>query len=236
MRHLGLLLLICSSVMAGFDGFTEAQWIHVHRIAKAIHYVQPKLDESKVIEYAVGIFRAATRFQVEPSVIISIAQQETSFREDLPEGAAGELGICQVLKRWIHHPGFRQVFPNAKEKDFMRPEKSFHFAAWILSQLKLEGSEDKLPYWSFYNARKYHNRYRYFLAVGRYLKVLRSHEKDFTAPATERAIASIPTSGSKKWQPQPKKKPVVVAMRSPENSVISELERAFNGTHLKKGL
>lgn len=62
----------------------------VVKIARAISVVQPTLDDGKYLEYALGIYRASKKYNVEPSVLISITKQETSFREDLPEGAAGD--------------------------------------------------------------------------------------------------------------------------------------------------
>lgn len=159
----------------------------VLKIARAIQVVNKRLEDHKYLEYSVGIYRAAIRYNIEPSVLIAITQQETGFRENLPEGRAGEQGICQVLKSWLQNTKFKAEFRGAKPNDFHRPSKAFQFAAWILSDLKSRISKGTLPYWSFYNANKFHNRFKYFLAVNRYIAMLKQNEHLFD----DRAIAAV---------------------------------------------
>lgn len=158
----------------------------VLKIARAIQVVNTRLEDHKYLEYSVGIYRAAIKYNIEPSVLIAITQQETGFRENLPEGKSGERGICQVLKDWLQNSKFREEFKNAKLSDFSRPSKAFQIAAWILSDLKIRISKGTLPYWSFYNANKFHNRFKYFLAVNRYIAMLKQNEHLFD----DRAIAA----------------------------------------------
>ena len=150
----------------------------VMRIAKAISVVQPFLEEGKYLEYAYGIHKAALRYDIEPEVLISITQQETGFREDLPEGKAGERGICQIRKMWIKQPKFRAEFRKATIRDLHRPSKAFLFAAWILKGLKDNAISAKqtLPYWSFYNSVRFENRFKYFLAVNKNVSMLKKFE------------------------------------------------------------
>lgn len=152
---------------------------NVLKIARGIKVVHPRLKDKKYLEYALGIYRAAIKYQIEPSVLIAITQQETAFRPNLPEGKAGERGICQVLKGWLKNPKFRTEFRNATLADFSEPAKSFQFAAWILADLKKRVKSKTLPYWSYYNANKFHNRFKYFLRVNRYVAALKKNEHLF---------------------------------------------------------
>lgn len=155
----------------------------VVKIARAINVVQPRLDDGKYLEYALGIYRASMKYNIEPSVLIAITQQETGFREGLPEGAAGEQGICQILKSWLNNPKFKAEFKTATLKDFKKTSKSFMFAAWILLDLKKRITSGSLPYWSFYNANKFHNRFKYFLYVNKYVAMLKKNEHLFNDTA-----------------------------------------------------
>ena len=163
----------------------------VARIARAISLVQPFRPDHKYVQYALAIYKASRRYAVDPAVLIAIAQQETSFREDLPEGRAGELGICQVLKRWASHRGFAREFGKVRRKDFLNAEKSFLYAAWILKALSQEKRHGAtLPFWSYYNARKFHNRFKYFVAVNRHLAVLKRNESEFRGMGLPFLVAS----------------------------------------------
>lgn len=168
----------------------------VMEIARRIHKVQPKLDEGKYIEYATGIYRAASHYGIESDVLIAITKQETSFRENLPEGAAGELGICQIRKMWISQPEFKNAFPTAKIKDLFRPAKSFMFAAWILKDLQMNSKKGIIPYWSYYNARRFEPRLRYFTAVNRHLNTL-SQEVKYVPTPVQNEVARVA------WSPEP---------------------------------
>lgn len=182
----------------------------VVKIARAINVVHPRLSEAKYLEYAVGIYRASVKYGIEPSVLIAITQQETAFRENLPEGAAGERGICQIIKSWLQNAKFKNEFKTAKLKDFNETGKSFMFAAWILKDLKARVTSGSLPYWSFYNANKFHNRFKYFLNVNKFVMKLKKKEHLFD----DRAIAALEL-------PETKAEPV-------ETSKQSLIARAMN--------
>ena len=171
-------LLPASILNLTLDDVTE-----VTRIARAISIVQPYLPENKYVEFSVGIRRASKRYGIEPSILISIVQQETSFREDLPEGPAGELGICQILRDWLDNTKFRNEFPGAKEADFSKPAQSFLFAAWILRELRRQTNTHTLPYWSYYNATTFENRLKYYVQVNRYVTLLRRYQLYLSASA-----------------------------------------------------
>jgi len=145
----------------------------VIHIANAINVVNPHLEEGKYLEYAVGIHRAAIRYGVEPTVLVAIAQQETGFRENLPEGKAGEIGIIQIRKMWLKNPKFVNEFRRQSITDLKKPSKSFLFAAWILKGLRGQIQNGTLPYWSYYNSVRFENRFKYFLAVNRNIATLR---------------------------------------------------------------
>ncbi len=148
---------------------TAKAMAEVVQIAKAISMVQPRLEEPKYIEYALGIYRASKKYGIEPDLIIAIAQQESSFKEKLREGKAGELGITQVLKRWVHNSKFRREFPTATHKTLLKPAESFLYTGWILAELKRREKHGTLPFWSFYNSRKFKNRIKYYVRVNKHM-------------------------------------------------------------------
>lgn len=176
------LLLLPQTLIAGSapPSLEHHEMREILDLAKRIHKLQPGLDEGKYLEYATGIYRATKKFDIDPDLLIAITKQETGFRENLPEGAAGEIGICQIRKMWIAQSGFRASFPKAKTKDLHRPAKSFLYAAWILNELKKSSKQGMIPYWSFYNARKLEPRIRYYTAVNRHLSALNQEDEEVT--------------------------------------------------------
>lgn len=166
----------------------------ISRIADAIAQVQPNLPHAKRMFYASAIFRASQKYSIDPKVLISIAHQESSFRSDLPEGRAGETGICQILKRWLRNPHFVAEFGNRSLSELKNPEKNFLFAAWILYDLRKSAvGKQTLPYWSYYNARRFHNRAAYTKRVNRHLAVLTARgplAEPTALPRAKRALAS----------------------------------------------
>ena len=208
----------------------------VSHIARAISLVQPRRPEGKYIEYAIGIYKAARRFNIDPAILISIAQQETSFRELPGEGRAGELGICQVLKRWARNPSFVAEFGRVSRGDFQKPANSFLFAAWILKSLREERAKSALPYWSYYNARRFENRFRYYLSVSRFISTLQRFEEDFrgmtlalfdgkrqqqpvSPDLRQRSISSLGTNSS--WTPRPVPKKIKAKISDTQKEVLS---------------
>ena len=147
--------------------------VDVVKIAYAISVLKPNLEEPKYVEYAIGVYRAAKRYNVSPSLLMSIAFQESSFRESLPEGQAGEVGITQVLKKWLGNPKFRKEFSFATTRSMKKPSKSFLYSAWILKELKKARTKGSLPYWSYYNATRYGSRVEYFAKINRHLAKIR---------------------------------------------------------------
>lgn len=168
---------------------TQRTMEEVAKLAQSIRALNPRLDDKKYVEYALGIFRAAKRFELDPHLLIAIAQQETGFREALPEGAAGEIGICQIRKNWMKHKKFSADMGKPKASDFRIPSKNFMMAAWILKDLKESEREKSVPYWAYYNARRFENRFKYYLLVNRHLSVLKKDEAKVRA-ATRALSAS----------------------------------------------
>jgi len=203
-------VLFLTPARAGVLDLKHGEMKDVVKIARAISVVRPNLEDGKYLEYGLGIYRASRRYNVEPSVLIAITQQETAFREGLPEGRAGELGICQVLKSWLKNPRFKAEFRNAREKDFSSPAKSFMFSAWILSDLKTRITSGSLPYWSFYNANKFHNRFKYFMAVNRYDAALKKNENRFN----DAAVAAIPDSEAEIEEIEPVANPAPLVLKN----------------------
>lgn len=171
----------------------------VIKISKNIALAKPSLSDSKKLEYAVGIFKASKQFGILPNLLIAIAAQETSFREDLPEGKAGEFGIVQIRKIWVQNPKLKKFFRNIRIKDLKNPEKAFSYAAWILHDLKKNAPKSSIPFWSFYNARGFEPRFKYFLSVNQKLSFLNRG-----IPFTRDIEDNIQVNGSaneKSWKP-----------------------------------
>ncbi len=152
--------------------FSHEEMKAILKIAKSIHVLNPRLDDTKYMEYATGIYKASQKYGIDTNILVAIAQRETEYREDLPEGAAGEHGICQIRKMWLKNKYFVKEFKNQSIADLDKPAKNFMFAAWILKDLKKTVSKGSLPYWSFYNAVKFEPRFRYFLSVNRNIAAL----------------------------------------------------------------
>jgi hypothetical protein len=184
---------------------TQKAMAEVVKIAHAISIVQPRLEEPKYFEYALGIYRAAKKYEIRPALIIAIAQQESSFKERLPEGKAGELGITQILKRWVNNPKFRREFPHATQSSFKKPAESFLYTAWILHELKQNEAPGTLPFWSFYNARGFKHRIKYFVRVNKHMAKLKRNLhiiEEALEPAT--TIAAKPVPGPTPSVPSPR--------------------------------
>ncbi len=181
----------------------------VVKIAHAISIVQPSLEEPKYIEYALGIYRASKKYDIRPGLIIAIAQQESSFKEALPEGKAGELGITQVLKNWANNPKFRREFPNATQSSFKKPAESFLYTAWILSELKKHEAPGTLPFWSFYNARQFKHRIKYFVRVNKHMAKLKRN-----LYRIEEALN--PVAVARRGQPVPSERTLAFTSKAPK--------------------
>lgn len=241
--------LIAPICFATLSDVTTQTMQDVVKIARAISVVQPTLDDGKYLEYAYGIYRASKKYNVEPSVLISITKQETSFREDLPEGAAGEIGICQIRKMWLKQPKFKREFgANKTIRDLKKPSRSFLFAAWILKELKSQTvvTKGSLPYWSYYNAVRFSPRLKYFLAVNKNIAMLKKNDFLFSdrvlaesaePPVTFNSGKQIAqaeetvTARAPKRIERPKTKEAQVAewtarVRAAENRIASETEPA----------
>ena len=174
---LGPVVLLCAKAPELLISI-ELPVLDVVSVARAIKAVQPYLGETKLMEYGLGILRASKKFDIDASVLIAITQQETAFRPNLPEGRAGEHGICQIRKMWLKQPAFKREFKNPTISDLHRPAKSFLMAAWILRDLKSRVSNHKiLPWWSYYNAVRFENRFKYYVAVNRNFAKLRKFQR-----------------------------------------------------------
>jgi soluble lytic murein transglycosylase-like protein len=108
----------------------------VEQIERAILWVKPSMENKRISIYAKAISKASKQFRIDPVTLIAIAHQESSFRENLPMGKAGELGMLQIRRNWIKNPKFMKAFKNVREQDLRNPEKAFSYAAWILRDLK----------------------------------------------------------------------------------------------------
>jgi hypothetical protein len=169
----------------------------VLKIAHGISVVQPNLSDAEYVSFAMAIHRASKRYGVHPSVLISITQQESGFRANLPEGPAGELGICQIIKSWLKNPNFIAHFGVLTPSDLKKPATSFRVAAWILADLKETALAGPLPFWSFYNSREFKNRFKYFLKVTRNLSTLRKHAPTVYSESVLVAVAENPKLSKK---------------------------------------
>jgi hypothetical protein len=207
--------------IAGRYQLAADELVLVNNIAHAISTIQPFLDDSKYLEFATGIYRASQRYNIDPHLLIAIANHESSFRDNLPEGPAGELGICQIRKMWLDNPHFQAEFGKMTQKDLLRPSKNFLFAAWILSDLKDRPKKGAIPYWTFYNSVKYENRFKYYIVVNRYMVAIKKvHGQGMAiAEGGEQSFERVPAA----WQPKaiPKKAVQQIAKRDSESSWIA---------------
>lgn len=204
MRQNSLLITLIALALVNLSPSYGETGIGLETIKRAITWVQPKLDAGKVGLYAKAIHRAASKYQVDPLTLIAIAHQESSFRENLPMGKAGELGLLQIRRQWIQNAQFRKEFRHAREQDLKNPEKAFVYAAWILHDLKRSSRSQKLPYWTFYNARKFENRLKYYLRVKRHLAAIEAKQErtKLVAVAAKRVISESPRVIAPQVQPK----------------------------------
>jgi hypothetical protein len=164
-----LLVVFTHASLGNRSSFTPEEVILLQQIAENVKTLQPFLPKHKYSEYAVGIYKAARRYQIDPNLLVAIAHKESSFRNIHPVGRAGEVGLCQIRKMWIRNKNFRKEFPKAKVPDLRKPERTFLFAAWILHQLREKQPPDSLPYWSYYNSRILRYRRLYTNGINRHL-------------------------------------------------------------------
>lgn len=193
--------------------------LSVESIERAITWVKPSLESQKVVLYARAISKAAKRYRIDPLTLIAIAHQESSFRENLPVGKAGELGMLQIRRSWVQNPKFRKAFRNVKEQDLKNPVKAFTFAAWILNDLKRSKLSEKLPYWTLYNARKFENRLKYYLRVKRHLAAMETKKQRYSG--VELAKSQVENLvGSEQWKPQ---LPPTIPMRIQPREFLNQI-------------
>jgi soluble lytic murein transglycosylase-like protein len=152
---------------------TQQDMREVLKIARGIAAVQPFIPSGKYVAYGIAVHKASKRFDIHPALLISIAQQESGFRADLPEGPAGEIGICQILKSWLSHPELKKEFGQLTIKDLKKPVVSFQIAAWILKDLERRVDNGPLPFWSYYNSPNYKHRLKYYQRVGKKMLALK---------------------------------------------------------------
>ena len=203
--------VVCFNSNAGtILDLTYQEMREVVKLARSINVLQPFLKDGKYVEYALAVYRAAQKYEIDPNVLIAITQQETNFREALPEGRAGEIGICQIRKIWLNNPKFRAEFKKATVLDLSLPSKSFMFAAWILRDLKNKVRAGSLPFWSYYNAVRFENRFKYFLSVNKNLVALRRHEPFYVArhAASETGFVQLASSDGSMGSPKEESSPV----------------------------
>lgn len=173
--------------------------LQVREVEQAIQWVRPQLPQQRIALFAHAIVAAGKKYGVEPLTLVAIAHQESSFRENLPTGRAGEVGMLQIRKVWLKNPKFRRAFKKATVADLKNPEKAFHFAAWILKDLKRGSRGESLPYWTYYNARKFQNRFKYYLRVKRHLTAI---EIKRTQSQQALLASNARLSSVDEWQPE----------------------------------
>lgn len=167
---------------------SSAQMLEIVRMARLIAFTQPNLHSTKYFEYGYGILMASQTYGIDPILLISIIHQETSFRENLPTGKAGEIGIAQIRKAWLKNPLFVREFGSLKANHLKDPIRAFTYAAWILKDLKsIERPSRTLPFWCYYNSKQFENRLKYFLSVNRNIVNLRKNDPDLS----DRSLASV---------------------------------------------
>lgn len=187
-KLLALVITLPFIATATVSDLSPAQMYEVVRLSRLIAFAQPNLPSHKYFEYGYGILTASNAYGIDPLLLIAITHQETSFRENLPIGKAGEVGVCQIRKAWLRNRHFIKEFGVAKVSDLRNPIKSFLYAAWILRDLKsIERPSRTLPFWCFYNSTQFENRLKYFLLVNKSIVTLRRNEPAFG----DRSLASV---------------------------------------------
>ena len=181
---------------SGTSAATGNEMREVLKIARGISAVQPFLSSAKYVSYGIAVHKASRRFGIHPALLISIAQQESGFRADLPEGPAGEIGICQILKSWLNHPELKREFGKLTVKDLKKPIVSFQISAWILKDLEERVGSGPLPFWSYYNSPNFKHRLKYFQRVSTKIHALRKFAPEIYSdllmmPAGGRGLASV---------------------------------------------
>jgi hypothetical protein len=193
---LAAFVMAVALVPGNAEAVTHAEMQEVLKIARGVAAVQPFLPNAKYVAYAIAIHKASQRFNIHPALLISIAQQESGFRADLPEGPAGEIGICQILKSWLNHTGLKREFGKLSIRDLKKPSISFQIAAWILKDLEQRVDTGSLPFWSFYNSPNFKHRLTYFQRVSTKIAALRNkapeiYSDSLMMPAGGRGLASL---------------------------------------------
>lgn len=166
------MVLFSVALNARTTNAAKIEIVEAGRIAKNIRHIHPNLSYDKALQYGRGILRASIRYGIDSNLLVSIAHQESAFRENLPEGKAGELGICQIRKMWVNNPMFQKEFGKIPERELLNPSRNFLFAAWILKDLRESRKDGVIPYWSYYNANKFQHRFKYFKLVNRFLSAI----------------------------------------------------------------
>jgi soluble lytic murein transglycosylase-like protein len=188
-----ILLFILLGLIQVLPAAAEPE-MSVEQIEKAILWVKPSMENKRISIYAKAISKASKQFRIDPVTLIAIAHQESSFRENLPMGKAGELGMLQIRRNWIKNPKFLKAFKKVREQDLKNPEKAFSYAAWILRDLRKSNRSGKLPFWTYYNARKFENRLRYYLRVKRHLTAIEVKKERFRMIATSKMVKATQRS------------------------------------------
>jgi len=188
MKKCGIYFLFFLMSSIGF-----ADW-DISFVEKAIEWVNPRISSDRVSRYAAAIMNASERFGIDPITLIAIAQQESSFRENLPLGPAGEVGMLQIQQSWLQNKKFRRVFKKFTHKHLKNPETAFMAAAWILSDIRRSTRSEKLPYWTYYNARQFKNRLKYHQRVNRHLSKIELKRARYARVllATSKTVVSEP--------------------------------------------
>lgn len=138
-----------------------------------IRRLNPYMHPEKVASFAAYIRDASDRYEIDPSVLVAISFQESSFRENLPEGPAGELGVCQIQKYWVYDPRFVREFGRVTFRKLSSTRFNYLVAAWILDQARNQYGDDAVtPFWTYYNSAILKYRLAYFKRVVRHLSKL----------------------------------------------------------------
>jgi hypothetical protein len=195
----------------------------VVEIARGIEAVQPRIKRAQAIRYGIGIYHASQKYRIHPAILISITKQESTFRENLPEGPAGEIGICQIIKAWLPNKGFQKEFGKVSVHWLKKPANSFKVAAWLLSRLRADFDRtgtSSLPYWSYYNSKNFENRLKYFLRVNKHLSALRTQAPNvYSDTVIEEILPSKSAAAIKRQIASP------IIKKVSQNSTVQKLDQ-----------
>lgn len=134
----------CAGLLAGMAAAGQ----HMYRAER--HW----LRDHKMDERETAFSHAARLFQLDIRLLEAVARRETGM-DPMARGAAGEIGLFQIMPNTALHWAQRTDNPVPSEEDLFNVGLNTHIAAWYLRQGldRFAHREDPLPFaLAYYNA------------------------------------------------------------------------------------